>query len=338
MKEHSRRGLLWLIPLALATFFILYYHDRPTVYQKNSGFVFGTIYNITYQSSKDLHSDIIAELQRFDNSLSTFNPQSIISKINRNEATETDTLFRNVLRRSLALAESTDGAFDITISPLVNVWGFGFTHEQWPDSTTVDSLKALIGYQNIALQTDGRLTKTDPRMLITCDAVAKGYASDVIGNLLARNGIRDYMVEIGGEVVLHGRNPEGEEWRIGINKPTDNSLAVNNDLQLVLQLSDCALATSGNYRNFYYRDGKKYAHTIDPRTGYPVQHSLLSATVVAHDCMTADALATAFMVMGLDDAIAYCEKHPDIDACLIYADENGKYQTHLTEHLKAHIR
>lgn len=139
------------------------------------------------------------------------------------------------------------------------------------------------------------------------------------------------MVDIGGEIVAKGKNSRNGLWRIGINKPIDDSLSVNQEIQTILELSDAGLATSGNYRNFYYKDGKKYAHTIDPRTGYPVQHNILSATVIAEDCMTADALATAFMVMGLEEASAFANAHPAIDAYFIYSDENGKFQTFFTD-------
>lgn len=145
------------------------------------------------------------------------------------------------------------------------------------------------------------------------------------------------MVDIGGEVVVKGKNPSKGLWRIGINKPVDDSLAVNQDLQTILEISDLGLATSGNYRNYYYKDGKKYAHTIDPRTGYPVQHSILSSTVIAKDCMTADALATAFMVMGLEEAEAFCKANPEIDAYFIYSGENGEFKTYYTEGMKKYI-
>ena len=162
----------------------------------------------------------------------------------------------------------------------------------------IDSLLQITDYEKVKLE-NGRVIKQDPRIMLSCSAVAKGYSVDVIAQLLDRKGIKNYMVDIGGEVVVKGVNPKNNLWRIGINKPIDDSLSVRQDLQTVLDLTDLGMATSGNYRNFYYKDGKKYAHTIDPRTGYPVQHNILSATVIAEDCMTADALATAFMVMGL---------------------------------------
>ena len=174
--------------------------------------------------------------------------------------------------------------------------------------------------------------------MLNCSAIAKGYAVDVIAQLLDRNGVRNYLVDIGGEIVAKGRNSRDGLWRIGVNKPVDDSLSINQELQTILQLTDRGMATSGNYRNFYYRDGKKYAHTIDPRTGYPVEHNLLSATVIAKDCMTADAVATAFMVMGLDETRAYIKKHPEIDVYLIYSDEDGQLKTFYSEGMWNYIR
>ena len=153
----------------------------------------------------------------------------------------------------------------------------------------------------------------------------------VFAQLLEKKGIGNFMVDIGGEVVVRGENPKKSLWRIGINKPIDDSLAVNQELQTILQVTDVGIATSGNYRNYYYKDGKKYAHTIDPRTGYPVQHSILSATVIACDCMSADAYATAFMVMGLEEAERFADSHPDLDACFIYADEKGELRMFYTK-------
>ncbi|MDR0977303.1 MAG: FAD:protein FMN transferase [Prevotellaceae bacterium] len=325
MDKKNRKNFLLLGVLLLGTIFIIVRHNRPVPYHTNTGLVFGTVYKITYQHADDLAADIEQELKRFDGSLSTFNDTSTISRINRNEVVaHADTLFLRVLRRSMEVSQQTDGAFDITVAPLVNAWGFGFKQNAFPDSAVIDSLRQLIGYTKIALTPDGRVQKQDPRIMLDCSAIAKGYAVDVIADLLARKGAANYMVDIGGEVVVHGVNAAGAWWRIGINKPVDDSLSVNNELQTILQVSNVGIATSGNYRNFYYRGGRKYAHTIDPHTGYPVQHSILSATVVAHDCMTADAYATAFMVMGLEPAKAFLANHPELEAYFIYADDESR--------------
>ena len=335
-KKPSIAHLLWLIPLIAGILYLSKKENPTTPYQHSRGLIFGTVYNIIYQHPEDLTTEIEAELKRFDASLSPFNNTSVISKVNRNEEVETDTLFQQVFHRSMEISEETHGAFDITIAPLANAWGFGFEKGEWPDKPMIDSLLKLTNYRNIALK-NGRVIKQDPRIRISCSAIAKGYATDVLARFLQRKMIDNYMVDIGGELALKGVSPKNKTWHVGINKPIDDSLAVNREVQLILGLTNCGVATSGNYRNYYYKDGKKYAHTIDPRTGYPIQHNILSATVVAQDGMTADALATAFMVMGLEKSEAFAQANPTIGACFIYSDEDGTLKTYLTENLKKYL-
>ena len=337
-KRDNRRTFLWVALLLLATIWILARHQREVPFQTDNGLIFGTIYHITYQHDRNLKAEIETALHRFDGSLSPFNDTATITRINRNEAVVPDTFFTNVFRRSMEISEETDGAFDITVAPLVNAWGFGFKQGRFPDSLMVDSLLQLTGYRKASLTPEGEVLKQDPRMMFNCSAVAKGYAVDVIAQLLERAGCRNFMVDIGGEVVVRGRNARNELWRIGINKPVDDSLSRNQELQMVLHMQDIGIATSGNYRNYYYKDGKKYAHTIDPRTGYPVQHSILSATVIARDCMSADAYATAFMVMGLEEAERFTASRPDLDACFIYSDDEGNLQTYLTAGMQQYLK
>lgn len=332
-KKQIRRQLPFLLLLIIGTIVILQRHGNPP-YRHNEGKIFGTFYHATYQCDQDLQEEIEAVLKQIDGSLSPFNDTSVISRINRNEQVVPDSFFLKVFDLAKAVSEDTGGAFDITVAPLVNAWGFGFKTGMGVDSLTIDSLREHVGFEKV--QREGKfIVKSKENIMLDCSAVAKGYGSDVVAALFDKKGIRNYMVEIGGEIVVKGKNRSDEKWRIGINKPIDDSLATNRELQAVLQISDRGMATSGNYRNFYYKDGKKYAHTIDPRTGYPVQHSILSATVVAGDCATADAYATAFMVMGLDSAQMVCARHPELDAYFIYADENGQTRTCLTEGMKA---
>lgn len=331
----AKKSFIWLGLLLLATIWILA-RKNNIPYHKANGLVFGTIYNITYQYDGDLKSEIEAELKRFDGSLSPFNDTSVISRVNQNEEIVTDRFFQTCFNRSMEISKETNGAFDITIAPLANAWGFGFKQGAFPDSIKIDSLLQITDYRKVKL-IDGKVIKEDPRIMLSCSAVAKGYSVDVVARLLDKKGVQNYMVDIGGEIVAKGKNSRDGLWRIGINKPIDDSLSVNQEIQTVLELTNAGLATSGNYRNYYYKDGKKYAHTIDPRTGYPVQHNILSATVIAEDCMTADALATAFMVMGLEEATAFADAHPAIDACFIYSDEDGKFQTFLTKGIKKYI-
>ena len=335
----KKKKLIWQIPflliLIIGSIFVIR-QQRNTPFQKDEGMVFGTIYHITYQSDTNYQKEIEAELQKVDNSLSPFNKTSIISRINRNEKVKVDEMFSEVFQLAEKISGDTDGAFDITVAPMVNAWGFGFKTGNPPTRQTIDSLRAIVGFHTVSLQ-DGYVIKKNPKTMLDCSAIAKGYGTDVVARFLKKKGVQNFMVEIGGEIVVNGNSEKLQPWRIGINKPTDDSLNTNQAIQDVVSVSNIAMATSGNYRNFYYKNGKKYAHTIDPRTGYPVQHNILSATVVADDCMTADALATAFMVMGLDEAEAFTKSHPNIGAYFIYSDEKGEVKSYFTKNMKQYL-
>lgn len=306
-------------------------------YFEESGSVFHTLYHIKYESDKALTEKIDNELQKFNLSLNPFNPNSTIAKVNRNEPVEVDEWFKEVFNKSMEVSKNSDGVFDITCAPLVNLWGFGFSKKDSITPEMIDSLKTFVGYQKVRLE-GNKVIKDDPRLLLNCSAIAKGYSSDIIARLLEREGVENYMVEIGGEVTMKGVNPKGECWRIGINKPEDDSTGIINEIEEIVQLcKKGGVATSGNYRNYYVKDGKKYAHTIDPRTGYPAEQSILSATIVANDCMTADAYATAFMAMGLDKARQMAEKLPEIEYYVIYADENGKHRIEYSKGMSQYL-
>jgi thiamine biosynthesis lipoprotein len=295
-------------------------------YQHNKGFIFGTVYNITYQSDNNLEKEIIRELDKVDASLSPFNEKSIISKINRNEEAVVDDYFYDVFNLAMQISEDTNGAFDITVAPIVNAWGFGFKSGSSPTSQYIDSLKQFIGYKKVRINKDKHVVKQDERIMLDCSAIAKGYGSDVVARLFNAKGIKNYMIEIGGEIVASGLSDKRLPWKIGITKPSEDSLGTSNELQTILNITDCAMATSGNYRNFYYKNGKRYAHTIDPRTGYPIQHNILSATVIAKSCAQADAYATSFMVLGLEEAKKILERHPQLLAYLIYTNKDNEYE------------
>lgn len=292
-------------------------------YQINQGMVFGTFYKITYQYDKNLQKEIEAQLKSVNDALSMFDKKSIITAVNNNEPVKLNDMFVNVFKLAQSISEDTDGAFDITVAPLVNAWGFGYKSGALPSQQDIDSIRAFVGYQKVKLS-GMRIQKEDARLTLDCSAIAKGYGTDVVARYFLREGIKNFMVEIGGEIVTHGVNPKRQQWSIGIEKPVEDSLAMKSELQTVLKVDDIAMATSGNYRNFYYKDGKKYAHTIDPKTGFPVQHNILSATVLAKQCAVADAYATAFMVMGLEKSKEVLARHKDLKAYLIY-DDNGKY-------------
>ena len=263
-----------------------------------------------------------ATLQEVDKSLSPFNKESVITAINNNTSMDTNTMFTDVFQLAQEVSVATNGAFDITVAPLVNLWGFGFKNMDNVSEEKVDSLLQYVGYEKVKL-VEGKIVKECPETMLDCSAIAKGYGVDAVGLYLESQGVKNYMVEIGGEVRVRGTNPKGELWHVGINKPNDDPTNMNNEIEQVLQLTQMAMATSGNYRNFYEKDGKKYAHTIDPRTGHPVQHSILSSTVLAKDCATADAYATAFMVLGLEEAKKVLAQHPDLMAFFIYSDDEG---------------
>lgn len=323
-KKKLRWQLVFLAFLIVGTVLILRRHSNPP-YQTDNGLVFGTVYKITYQSPHNLHDSIKAELDKVNRSLSPFAEGSIISRINDNDPeVRPDSMFLAVYQLARTISADTHGAFDITVAPLVNAWGFGFEKSSGIDSLPIDSLRSLVGMEQVFFDGE-QIIKTDSCVKLDCSAIAKGYGCDVVAACFDRQGIRNYMIEIGGEIVVKGMNPKQGLWTIGINKPIEDSLAQQTELQTILKVTDMGMATSGNYRNFYYRDGKKYAHTIDPRTGYPVQHSILSATVLAPDCATADAYATSFMVMGLDSALAVCDRHPELQGYFIYADSTGAF-------------
>lgn len=308
---------------------------KPSSYVYNEGSVYGTIYHIVYESpgGKDLKPLIEEKLKEFDLSFSTFNKESVISKINSNRPVRPDKYFINCFRKSIEVSENTNGAFDITVAPLVNAWGFGFTRKESVTEYLIDSLLQFVGYQKVKLA-NGEIIKENPSVMLDMSAIAKGYTCDLIGDFLKEKGCLNYMVEIGGEVVAKGINAKGNAWSIGISKPDENALFSDQDIQEIVSLPDKALATSGNYRNFYEENGKRYAHTIDPKSGYPVQHSLLSATVLADDCMTADAYATAFMVLGLEEGIKLSKKLPGLEVYFIYSDETGFNKIYMSERFR----
>ena len=335
----NKKRLIWQLPfliLLIVGTILIIRNQNITPYHNDKGMVFGTTYSITYQADSSLHTSIKKELQKVDEALSPFNKQSVITAVNENRNMTVNKMFADVFLMAEKISEDTDGAFDITVAPLVNAWGFGFKSGKHPSHHDIDSLKTIIGYKKVSLN-DLRVTKTDPRVMLDCSSIAKGYGSDAVAAMLERHGVKNYMVEIGGEIVTKGISQKRMPWKIGVTKPIDDSLSLSQEIQCIINVTDKAMATSGNYRNFYYHGGKKYAHTIDPKTGYPVQHSILSATVIANNCATADAYATAFMVMGMEKAQKLLERHPELMAYIIFADKDGIIQTWCSTSLKGKI-
>ena len=325
MNEQQKRRLMWQVPflaiLIIGTILIIR-QQRNTPYQRCSGFIFGTTYSVTYQHSTDLQPELEARMREVDAALSMFNDTSIITRINNNQPVVLNDMFVNVFQLAQQISADTEGAFDITVAPLVNAWGFGFKQGQDPTREVIDSLMDIVGYRKVSY--DGqRIVKEDPRIMLDCSAIAKGYGVDVVAQLLDEKGITNYLVEIGGEMVTRGISEKRLPWRIGVVKPTEDATATSTELQTMINVTDKAMATSGNYRNFYYKGNRRYAHTIDPKTGKPVQHSILSATVLADHCASADAYATAFMVMGFEKTQKVLKRNPGLMAYIIY-DDNGE--------------
>lgn len=335
----KRNKLVWQLPflvLLIVGTVVIIRNQSSMPYQHNSGMVFGTTYNITYQCDSNLHNSIKRELQKVDEALSPFNKRSVITAVNNNRDIEVNDMFADVFSLAQKISDDTGGDFDITVAPLVNAWGFGFKNGTQPTRHNIDSLKSIIGYKKVRLE-GRKVVKKYKRLMLDCSSIAKGYGSDVVARFLQKRGVKNYMVEIGGEIVTKGISQKRVPWKIGVTKPVDDSLSVSKELQSVINVTDKAMATSGNYRNFYYKNGKKYAHTIDPHTGYPVQHNILSATVIADNCATADAYATAFMVMGLEKAKKLLDRHPELMAYFIYSDNDGKNKTWCSEKLRTKV-
>ena len=309
------------IAFSLSLLFLCMSFTFNKQYHKENGRIFNTAYNIKYESDQKLTKKIDSLLQKFNLSMNPFDPNSIISKVNRNEEVEVDDWFITVFNKAMEVSENSDGLFDVTAAPLINLWGFGFENIDKISQQTIDSIKSFVGYKKIRLE-NRRVIKDDPRIKLNFSAIAKGFASDVVAELLEKEGVQNYMVEIGGEVTTKGTNPDGNCWQIQINSPKDDNTNFVNELENVASLcGKKGCATSGNYRNYYIKDGKKYAHTINPKTGYPSEASMLSATIIAPDCMTADAYATAFMVMGVEAASKMAENIPEIEYYLICPDD-----------------
>ena len=311
--------------------------SRPVEYVELNGLTQGTTYHIVAEKIPGLdimalRQDIENLFTDIDNSLSIYNPSSVISAINSNRSDTTDELFREVFSASAGISEQSGGLFDITVGPLVKSWGFGPDAMKRFNPAMLDSLLALVGMDKVRLEGE-RIVKSDPDMFIDVNAIAQGYTVDLVADLIARNGITQCLVEVGGEVRTLG-DKNGVGWKVGIDAPTEGNFTPGADLQAKIRLDNMALATSGNYRKFFVEDGIKYSHTIDPRTGYPVRHTLLSATNIAPTGAVADAWATACMVGGKDEAIAFIERYDFLEGYLVYSDENGEMKTWISEGIR----
>lgn len=292
------------------------FQDEDQVWEISGG-IFGTTYHINVVLPRDeerlqtLADGIESELKRVDMAMSTYKPDSELSRLNRKDDQSgwtplSEPLFE-VIQRSVEIARLTDGAFDVTVGPLVNLWGFGpdARPDDVPAPERIEAMRAATGWEHLELDAEARAIRSDRPQYIDLSGIAKGYGVDVVARYLESEGVSAYLVEIGGEVRVHGRKPDGAAWRLAVEKPSEQGREVN----AIVALDSQAMATSGDYRNYYESDGRRYSHTIDPETGRPITHRLASVTVIAEDCMTADALATAFDVLGQEKAMALATRN-----------------------------
>lgn len=300
-----------------------------------SGAAQGSSFHITYLAGEhsNFRQAIDSIFRQIDRSLSTYDTSSLISRINRNDTTVlADRYFADVFGKSIEVSKNTNGQFDITVGPVINAYGFGFKKREKVTPVFIDSLLRFVGYQNVWLK-NNRVIKTRPQVMLDFNAIAQGYTVDVLAAFLESKGIKNYLVEVGGELRASGTKLNDSAWTVGIQVPSEDE-AEASSLFTRVRMENRSLATSGNYRKFYVEDGKKYAHIINPATGYPAKNNLLSATVIARDCMTADAYATAFMVMGLEKAKQFLTEHQnlELDVFFIY-DEGGQWKTYATKYV-----
>lgn len=329
---------LVLVSLVVIVYFIRNSGKEPMV--SFTGRTMGPIvYNVKYfdRQERNYQKEVDSVLEVFNQSLNTYLPESEISRFNRDSVFQFSLpYFPHVLESSRRIHGITGGAYDPTVMPLVNAWGFGPDTPASPDTAYIDSLRRFVGFDKIDFS-ENAVRKEDRRAALDFSASAKGYGVDVVIELLESRGITDAFVEIGGEVRVLGRNIENESpWRVGILDP--GSTEQNQFFIAMAELEDRAMATSGNYFNYRIIDGIRYSHTLNPATGYPEISPLLSASVFASNCLEADALATAFMVMGHDKAIRFLEEYPEYDAFLVFDAGNGQVSTYATEGIRESIR
>ncbi len=316
-----RNFILPLIGVVLTTLVISCSHPS---YRTCNGAVWGTVYNITYNSPKNLDDSIRLIIEHIGQSLSPFNDSSIVSRINRGENIATDTMLRRVFTISQEINRRSHGKFDPTVAPLVNLWGFGYrNYDRLPTRDQIDSAMTYVGISRCRLLPDGTISKPYPQTEFNFSAITKGFGCDMIAEMMSRNGCNDFMIEIGGEIAVKGLNSKRMPWRIMIDAPVSNDTSVIHSRLATITPGDCGIATSGNYRNFRHSESGKIWHTIDPHTGYPANTTILSVTVIAPGAAEADALATACLAMPPDSAIAMIREYPHAEA-MIVINNNGR--------------
>ena len=314
----NKRYAFVLLALAVAVVMLFVSRGRKRFFT-NEGVVWTTEYHITYEADGDLGDSIQLIFNNLDISVSPYNKASLISSLNENTSTRVDVYLKRLIEASRVVNRESGGAFDPTVMPLVNAWGFGYKSGKMPSRNQLDSILAFVGMEKVELHND-TLVKRDPRLMLDFSSIAKGMACDEIGRMLSRNGARNWLVEIGGEVAASGTNKRGTPWQVSVDMPTSETDGVSHDSALTLSLDSGAVATSGNYRKWREEGGNRISHIIDPRTGDSRVGSLLSVTVIANDCMNADAWATACMVMGADEVKRLMQHNTDLGVMTIEAD------------------
>lgn len=295
-------------------------------YMSTEGFAQGTTWHIKYKSfnNENLQTQFDSILKAFDNSISAYNKNSLLTKINNNEDVELDSIITTVFNQSKEIYQLTGGLFDPTCRPLVNAWGFA-KHENLrkPSQKEIDSILQFVGMDKVEIK-DGKIVKSDPRLSLNFNANAQGYSVDIVCNWLKSRGYTDFLVEIGGETRAEGLNSKQVPWRIAIESPIENSNEQNRKMNAIVSVSGKSLCTSGDYRNFMEADGKKFSHELNPKTGFPKDDSLLSVSIICNQAIDGDALATAVMVMGLKQGFQFIDSLPDTEGYFIYAKQNGE--------------
>lgn len=323
MNTYKKIFLLAIVA-AIATIAVYLTRCDSKQYFIAYGDVWTTEYHITYENTTALDDSIDAVLKRIDRSANVYNPKSLVSLFNENGTVDIDSTLTLLMCESRTVNKESEGLYDPTVMPLVKAWTMARKEEITPSKETIDSLIALIGLDKITTD-NGRMTATVPGVQIDFSSIAKGFACDEIARMLERNGVKNYLVEIGGEVVASGVNSRGKKWHISVDMPTDQAEEVSHASALVLELDSASVATSGNYRQFKVVDGKRVTHIVNPITGEASQSDLLSVSIIAPHCVTADAWATACMVMGTDATQRMMENRSDLGVMTISTDSNGNY-------------
>lgn len=329
------KKLIFSIVASFLSFWVIAQQEPVRI----SGYAQGTTYHISYfdKKNRDFQPAIEKILKQFDKSVSTYDSKSIISRINRNiPHTRTDKYFETCFRKGEELYRLTDGNFDPTVYSLVNLWGFGAEKQRKASQQVIDSLLQFVGMEKVTLK-NHKIIKQRPQVKLDFNAYAQGYTVDVVAQFLQKKKITSFLVEIGGEVYAFGKKPDGNLWTVGIERP-DNNKTNTNVLKATAQLYNKAIATSGNYHKFREENGVKYSHHINPKTGYPVQNTMLSASVICDDTLSADAIATALMVMGLEKSKDFLSKNQQYQAFIIYSDNEGHFQEYITDNIKNIIK